>query len=251
MIEINDNNIFLTEDDEIKDFIHTDVQILSITEHISDLKLSNNSSAFISINIDNIWAISNLIKNIKNIKKQCKKNKITLGIQKNGKNVIGEIIGQNDIKKRNIIDCITVMFLDEKKEKIEYIYDHVCNYLDDEFIKNNYCDFKNDICISKRAGTCKNKVTMGCCHNFRHHFTLSGKLVLCKHFDINKKQCTTKCITCKLFTCDAIKRKFKVNEFSLIKYFFNPIQKFIIKISYFKTKEKILSKLCLFKFINN
>lgn len=252
MIEINDNNIFLTEDDEINNIIHEDIQVLSITEHMNNIKLSNNSNVFISINIDDIWSIKNLIKNIKKIYKQCKIKKITLGIEKNEKNIIGQIIGPDDNKlKRDVIDCITVMFLDNKKLKIQYIYDHVCNYLDEEFIKNNYCDFKNDVCVSKRSGTCPNKVTMGCCHRFIHPLTMSGKLVLCKYFDINKKQCKTKCMTCKFFTCDTIRKKFRMSEFPLLNYFFNPIQKFIIKISYFTSKEKILSRLYRFKFINN
>ena len=58
------------------------------------------------------------------------------------------------------------LYVEVKKERIEFIYNAVCNYLDEEFVKNNYCEFKNDICKAKR--NCKGNVTMGCCHKFKN-----------------------------------------------------------------------------------
>ena len=115
---------------------------------------------------------------------------------------------------------------------------------DEEFEKNNYCDFKDDICKAKR--NCKEKTTMGCCHKFKNRILMSGGLQECPYL-INKR-CATQCITCKLFTCDAINVKFKLRDIPLIQYFFNPIQKLIVKISFFTKKEEIIKKLVFFSF---
>ena len=191
--------------------------------------------------IDNDTNVKKIIKNFQKIVKKIHKRKFELGIKKEDKNIIGEVIIKGDNEKnKEIIKCIKAILINEKEKRIEYIYDQVCRDLDEEFEKNNYCDFKDDICKAKR--NCKEKTTMGCCHRI----LMSGGLQECPYL-INKR-CATQCITCKLFTCDAINVKFKLRDIPLIQYFFNPIQKLIVKISFFTKKEEIIKKLVFFSF---
>lgn len=187
--------------------------------------------------IDNDTNVKKIIKNFQKIVKKIHKRKFELGIKKEDKNIIGEVIIKGDNEKnKEIIKCIKAILINEKEKRIEYIYDQVCRDLDEEFEKNNYCDFKDDICKAKR--NCKEKTTMGCCHKFKNRILMSGGLQECPYL-INKR-CATQCITCKLFTCDAINVKFKLRDIPLIQYFFNPIQKLIVKISFLPRKRKLL-----------
>ena len=157
-------------------------------------------------------------------------------------NMVLAIIITSSFENNNVINMynsINAFLIFDKKKKFNFLYDTVCDYLDSEFVKNNYCDFKDNICIAKRNHLSKRK-EMGCCYRFTG-FMGSGKMVLCDK--LGDKGCLDKCITCKLFTCKYLKKKFKIKEICLLDYFFNPIQKFIIKISYFKTKDKIMKKL--------
>lgn len=78
----------------------------------------------------------------------------------------------------------------------KYIYDMVCEELENNFLKFNFCNFKNDKCTSQRhknffANNYPYSSTDGCC------FKIINK---CQH---NNKDgtCKVKCISCKLFIC--------------------------------------------------
>lgn len=139
----------------------------------------------------------------------------------------------------NLIQAIKIQLLDSTENKYDYIYDSVCNYLDDRFICDNICEFKNNRCIAKRDYD----LTCGCCRHYKSF--LSTKLVQCEY--LKDKKCAAHCITCKLFTCDYIiknkKIKFRINDIFLLKHYFNPIQKLIILTGFFTTKEKIMKRL--------
>ena len=183
------------------------------------------------------------LENFQKILKKCNKKKLNIGLEYKEKKIIGELIDDSTKeRKTDIIKCLKAVLIKEKREKIEYIYDQVCEELDEEFAKNNYCDFKDDVCIGKR--NCSERVTMGCCHKFKHPITMNGELKECPY--LVDKHCSTQCITCKLFTCDAIKVKFKLKDIPLIESFFNPIQKLIVKTNFFTKREKIIDRLVLF-----
>ena len=125
----------------------------------------------------------------------------------------------------------------------EYIYDKICEYLDNEFINKNLCNFENDKCIAKRNTNC----TMGCCHNFKSLF--SNNLVVCKY--LQNKTCSAHCLSCKLFTCDYLQKQgiqFKISDILLADCFFNIMQKLIIKASLFTTKEQIIKEIMFLRF---
>lgn len=182
-----------------------------------------------------------------------KKNKIFNKIKHINKKVKKEIgtsfrvivFNNSEEYKKDVFDlirAIKIVLLKSKFDKYEYIYDVACDYLDNEFICKNICDFKNDKCFAKRDFNC----TCGCCRHFKHFF--SNKLVQCEY--LIDKHCSAKCLPCKMFTCDEIiKRKnikYRFKDIFLLDKFFNPIQKVVILMNCFNTKEIILKRLMMF-----
>ncbi len=141
----------------------------------------------------------------------------------------------------DLIRSIKVVLLSTKAEKYDYIYDSVCDYLDNEFESKNICEFENDKCIAKRDFN----LTCGCCRHYKG--LLSNEFVQCEYL-VNKR-CSTKCMPCKMFTCHYIVKnkgiKYNIQDFFLLRKFFNPIQKLIIIKGYFTSKEKLMKKILL------
>lgn len=246
ILKLNDKYNICVQKDLLSEYIKENknkkFQTIKIKEDRNIIKLKKKPVLF-TLEIDNDTNLKTIIKKLQKIVKKINKRKLEIGITKEDKIIIGEVIISGDNEKNMaIIKCIKAALIKEKEKRIEYIYDQVCKDLDEEFEKNNYCDFKEDICIGKR--NCKGKVTMGCCHKFKNRILISGGLQECPY--LVNKHCVTQCITCKLFTCDAINVKFRLRDIPLIKYFFNPIQKLIVKISFFTKKEEIIRKLVFF-----
>ena len=246
ILELNEDYDIFIQKGAWKKFIDSKksqfYQIITIKDKKSKIKLKELPVVF-SIQIEKGTNLKNIIKNIQKILKKCNKKKLNIGLEYKEKKIIGELIGDSTKeRKTDIIKCLKAVLIKEKREKIEYIYDQVCEELDEEFAKNNYCDFKDDVCIGKR--NCSERVTMGCCHKLKHPITMNGELKECPY--LVDKHCSTQCITCKLFTCDAIKVKFKLKDIPLIEFFFNPIQKLIVKTNFFTKREKIIDRLVLF-----
>lgn len=156
------------------------------------------------------------------------------------KNVIC-VICVSDLKNENLkslLVSLKAIFIKDKFERYSYLYDEACDFLDGQFKENNYCDFKDDVCVNKR--NCEsNRKKMGCCYRINKK-NLLGEFVLCEY--LGKKGCNTKCIACKLMTCDYIKVKLKLENIPYMDCFFNIFQKFIMKISFFTLREKVLKR---------
>lgn len=208
-------------------------------QKINKMTIDNNEVLAFALDCDNIVREKNKIfRKIKHIKR---KNKELLN---NCFQVI--VFNYQKDNEQNIIDLIRsikVMLLPTILEKYEYIYDTVCDFLDNEFICKNICEFKNDKCIAKRNFN----ITCGCCRHYKSLF--SNQLIQCEYL-INKR-CSTKCLTCKMFTCNYIvkhkKIKYRIKDIFLLDKFLNPIQKIIILISYFTSKEKIIKRLLIWR----
>ncbi len=174
-----------------------------------------------------------------------KKGQINLGINMEGKNIIGCIIlpDEKSMEDISILDILKIAML-EPKRQYEYIYDTVCQQLDKKFQENNYCEFKDNSCIANRNGYTKD-CKMGCCYSFE----CVGMLNIinrkqCIH--LQNKHCDTTCIACKLYTCKYLREKgiyFDCNKILIIDCFLNKKQKEIIQKNFFKTREQILDKL--------
>ncbi len=121
------------------------------------------------------------------------------------------------------------------EKRYEFIYDYMCNYLDENVCV--HCDFKCDKCIANRLNKSVHKEN-GCCY-FR-------KQGLCKY--LKNKKCTNPNITCKLFMCNYVERKILkkksiIKNYLLLNYFFNKKQKELLKRSYRMKKEDLINLL--------
>ena len=131
----------------------------------------------------------------------------------------------NDIEK--------ALNIKNKEKRLSFIYDVVCDYLDNLFIKENMCEFKNNKCYSNR---CKNfEKVNGCCSN--------NKNINCKYFD--KNHCLIKCSGCKFYICPSLKKK--KGPIKLKNIFITRLlsyrQKIILRYTVFTPKEVIIKKM--------
>ena len=130
---------------------------------------------------------------------------------------------------------IMALDIDDIEKRYRFIYDYVCSYLDNEFRTKNICDFKNDICISRRNFKSNPKnypLIYGCC------FT-KGRV--CPNL-INYS-CSIKCLSCKLFTCRYLTKKhikYRINDILLLKLFFNLRQKEVISNQLFTDEDEFI-----------
>ena len=136
------------------------------------------------------------------------------------------------------LDCLLSAYLLNYEDRINYIYDYMCNYLDNEFSYFNLCDFKDNKCVSRRdleCSGCKNPVTYGCCYT-------KGRV--CPNL-INSR-CTIKSLPCKFFTCRYLEKrgiKYRPWNYLMMRLFLSYKQMSIIDQSLYTSKEVILNKL--------
>ncbi len=213
-----------------------------------------------------------LVKKIskKKLKQLVKDDKLIIDCQKHNKNKIINSI--NNLlkfdKQVQFINChdqelimlAEVINLQDIKKRYEYIYDVVCDYLDEQFQKNNYCQFVNDVCVSGQYRNSQYK-EFGCCYIYPRQNWMAklakkfmknqGVLLLdvtsptiCPH--LSGKDCRIKALSCKLFTCRYLQKKgvsFAIDDFWLLKKFFNKRQKTILQYSFYHDKEKVINQL--------
>lgn len=227
---------------------------VACNQRYSDIKQqirkARNTNIILDITIDNKHSKEDLIRNLIKIYKDLKRYNIRLGMQDDNKMIIAKIndYTQNEEEYKELIIAINAMQYENKVQMYNYLYDSICDFLDNEFVTKNICGFKNDKCKIK-ANT---DVTMGCCHhNGNKYFGIlyGSKLCTCEY--LIDRRCTAQCITCKLFTCDELEKegiKYTVNNIPLLKYFFNPIQKFVVISSHFTPKDKILKRIIRWSF---
>lgn len=165
-------------------------------------------------------------------------NRKDLAIYKKTKKYLEKKQDADILKKMKLIE--TVLCIKNSKDRLSYLYDLICDYLDDKFKNNCLCDFKDGVCVSKRIlMNVKKKDTYknGCCYSYI-------KKRDCIYLD-NDGKCKTKNIACKLFTCSYLRRKgyvFRLNDLYLSKYFFNYRQKDYIENTFYVSKEKIIEE---------
>ncbi len=226
------------------------LQVVNLTEK---LKIKDKTSNIVLI-LENTEIVNSpkdlkrIVKNISKIEKQCLKRKIKIGTQINNEEtclIVKKNVGEINTKTINELNIFINLFhYKSKREKIEFLYDKACEYLDSMNEKLNYCDFKDDVCVSKRKVKKPHHkiIKMGCCYHV--NIFSSKKHKLCEY--LKDKKCSVQCISCKFFTCADVDIKFKINDILYLKYYFNPIQKLIIKGCVLTPKEKIISLLILF-----
>ena len=111
---------------------------------------------------------------------------------------------KNDPKIEDKLRVIKkVLSIEDDEKRLDYLYNLICDYLDNEFNSKNICDFKCDICVRRRNMIIrhirKDTYKNGCCYSYM-------KRKNCIY--LNKDgSCKIKNIGCKLFTCHYLKKK--------------------------------------------
>lgn len=163
------------------------------------------------------------IKNTKKNIKYCDKNNCKI-----------KFIGTDDYWLKNIEKAINIK---EIEKRYSFIYDTVCDYLDNKYFGENLCGFdENGICEYHRKEEPNHY--NGCCYRKDRG--------LCQYFDEEHSVCTERGISCKLYSCPILRKKginYKIGDIPLIKYFFTIKQKYYIKYSFFKPKPYVMYKL--------
>lgn len=152
------------------------------------------------------------------------------------------VLNTND---EDIINSFKAIEIKDKVKRNEFIYDTICDMLDKKWNKASPCKFCNNRCIASRNNY-MDKEYDGCCYSFKRKRIGKVKKEKCIHLK-DDKTCDTKNISCKLFTCNYLKKNKLFNtsfdDYLLLKLFYNKKEKLIIKYNFFKTREEVLNKL--------
>lgn len=235
------NNYFLEILDEDK---HIPANIFDI-ENLNLNDILKTRCFLIKINFDKLEPsqYKKILKKFLEIKNTLLRKKFPIGELIDSSIRFGYIINYDENTKNQIefISAINAILYDTKSERYNYIYDNVCDFLDNSFYGKNLCDFKDNRCQKGKAST-----QVGCCRHVKYKYLGPiSNMVLCEHLR-EDKTCGAKCISCKLFTCKYLEKKgikFRIREILLLDVFFNPLQKYFIKTMVFTPKEKILKRL--------
>lgn len=125
----------------------------------------------------------------------------------------------------NII--INALNIKKRKERINYIYDSTCKYIDDDVKGKNICGFKDGKCYVQQL---KENGINGCCRRCIYQ---------------SDKGCLTSNLTCKLFNCGEVKCRHNVIVYDDLKMLkvLSLRQRVILKHSYFSSREEVLKDL--------
>lgn len=207
-------------------------------------KIKEEIEEKININLFMINFTDDTTRNIKLLKKLKNNNyKIRYsGIEYNDNKLIGIVNNAN----QEIIDCIKAIFIDDKDKKYDFIYDTICNQLDQKWIDENPCKFENNICIYERHF--KNPRKNGCCYAFwyKNYGSQITGVHQCEYLHPTE-HCKNSNITCKLFVCPYLKKHTNFNidikENIMIQVFCNGYQKLVMKNNFFIPKNEFIEKL--------
>lgn len=127
--------------------------------------------------------------------------------------------------KYNILPIINALNLKKRKERIFYIHNHICDFIDKEYKGSNLCDFKCNQCRLHRS--IKNNKEDGCCGN-------------CKYK--SKNGCITKNFACKMFYCSEVKKHYKILKYGDIKLLkvLGIREKIILKHDFFSSQDDVI-----------
>ena len=235
MININDNFVIINlKEYNILDIATKEEIKKNIDKNIFWISFKDN-------NKQNIKLLKKLKKEI-NIKRKNENRKKNFGIEFNQYKLIGIIENENE----EIISCIRAIFIEDKDERYEYIYDTICKQLDKKWIEENPCKFESNYCIYERNN--KNPREDGCCYAFwyKNMGTQTYGVHKCEHLHPTE-HCKNSNLTCKLFVCTYLRKysnfKIKINELILVQVFFNRYQKIMIRNNFFIEKKLFLEKL--------
>ena len=136
----------------------------------------------------------------------------------------------NEKDKEELFMIEKAFNIKDEYQRLEYVYQTLCDILDKD-IEKNICEFdKNGLCSAQRKGKCKSKIN-GCCGTCQY---------------IGPKGCSITSLTCKTFYCSYIKKiKNPINykDIKLYQYFLSIPQKLIVEANFWNSKEDNLKLL--------
>lgn len=123
---------------------------------------------------------------------------------------------------------INALNIKKRKPRIAYIYDEACKQIDNHYKNKNICGFKDNKCYVQQK--LQNGTINGCCRMCLYQST---------------KGCTTKNLTCKLFTCSEVEKRCKVIKFDDLKILnlLSFRNRMILKSDYFSKREDVIKDL--------
>lgn len=127
--------------------------------------------------------------------------------------------------KYNIQTIINALNIKNRRKRITYIHNEICDMIDKKYSGNNMCDFKCDQCMFHRKLEI-NKLD-GCCGN-------------CKYKSRNG--CTTKNFACKMFYCSEVKKQYNLIKYKDIKLL-GYRQRILLKSAYFSSQKDVITDL--------
>ena len=188
------------------------------------------------------------MKNIKTIiieEKTIKKLKRIIKTHKNKTNIKIELLHNNKLynkpniklkKYKHYLSTIEAFNIKDKYRRIEYIYEYLLDYIDNDMKKNNYCKFIGNQCIANRKGYSTHNCN-GCCYILKQG--------LCKY--LTEKGCQNPNISCKLYMCKYLeknkrRKNYDTKKIYLTSCFFSNKEHNFFKRQFFLPKEEILKK---------
>lgn len=125
-----------------------------------------------------------------------------------------------------LMPFIHALNIKSRYRRIAYVYDKICDEIDDYYSSCKLCDFKKGQCVLHR--TKKLNYLNGCCR-----FCLYQ----------TDKGCSTRNAACKLFVCSYADigklRRLEAKNLNFIK-FFNHYQRYVLINDYFSTREQVI-----------
>lgn len=138
----------------------------------------------------------------------------------------------------NLIELINKK---DRKEIVSNVYDIICERMLKEAHELNYCNFKDNKCITMRyTDGFPNSKENGCCAN-----TYKDKRKNCRYLK-EDYSCAICSISCRVFTCKYLQDRgidHSLWQYSLIDCIFGKLKKQKIVFSFFTPKEEMMKKL--------
>lgn len=138
-----------------------------------------------------------------------------------------------DIDDNMLSLVINALNIKKRKDRITFVYDETCKFVDEFYGGKNVCGFEDGRCYSQRC--LKKDFYNGCCRKCRYQSS-SG--------------CTTVNLACKLFMCSEVKSRYEVvndKDLKLLKLL-SFKNRYVVKSDYFSTREDVLGDLYSFTF---
>lgn len=172
-----------------------------------------------------------------------------LGKNENNNCIITNIYSKgniNDYYIKELSELIGILTYRNLEDRYNYLYELLCNKLEVDIERYNYCIFINDKCIAQREKSKwpENEYD-GCCYNV-------SKKEKCEYLN-SKKSCDISCISCRLFTCRYLKDRgidYDIRRNVIARTFTNIMQRPVFVWNFFTPKEKILKSVKKYNWLN-